>query len=153
MNRLRDELERVHRNSDYAVAVVMLDLDHFKAVNDSYGHGVGDKVLQNVAAILNDEIRKVDLVGRLGGEEFGLLLTGTSEEMALLFTNRIRKRIQDTPLSIEQAVIVCTASIGITQISSLDSDIELILERADKALYLAKDLGRNRVEIYHSDAG
>lgn len=149
MNRLSDELERCHRQQGYTVAVILLDLDHFKTINDTYGHGTGDKVLKVVANILSDEIRKVDAVGRLGGEEFGLILTSTNEDMAIHFTNRIRKRIEETAITFGQSIITCTASLGITEINTLDTNIDDVLERADKALYQAKDRGRNRVEIYH----
>lgn len=148
MEQLANELERYHRKQCDSVTIIYLDLDHFKKINDTYGHGVGDKVLIAVANILSDEIRKVDSVGRLGGEEFGLILTGTSSEMSVHFTNRIRKRIEECPILLDHDVIHCTASMGITTINALDTDIDKILERADKALYNAKHLGRNRVEVY-----
>jgi diguanylate cyclase (GGDEF)-like protein/PAS domain S-box-containing protein len=147
-NQLSVELERFHRKKNYPVTVIILDLDHFKAINDSYGHRTGDHVLKQVANILSDEIRKVDVAGRLGGEEFGLILTDTSKEMAVHFTNRIRTRIADASLPVDQHIITYTISIGITEMNEQDSDIEAILERADRALYQAKKNGRNRVEIY-----
>lgn len=148
MERLETEMERYHRKQCDAVTVIFIDLDNFKTVNDTYGHGAGDKVLVSVANILSDEIRKVDSVGRLGGEEFGLILTGTTAEMSVHFTNRIRKRIEECPVVLDHSVIHCTASMGITTINALDTDIDKILERADKALYSAKHLGRNRVEVF-----
>ncbi|WP_165313605.1 diguanylate cyclase [Vibrio ziniensis] len=148
MEKLAAELERYHRSQCDNVTVIFLDLDHFKVINDTYGHGAGDKVLVAVANILSDEIRKVDSVGRLGGEEFGLILTGTSTELSIHFTNRIRKRIEECPVVLEHDIIHCTASMGITMINQLDTDVDKILERADKALYSAKHLGRNRVEVY-----
>lgn len=148
MERLETEMERYHRKQCDAVTVIFIDLDNFKTVNDTYGHGAGDKVLVSVANILSDEIRKVDSVGRLGGEEFGLILTGTTAEMSVHFTNRIRKRIEECPVVLDHSVIHCTASMGITTINALDTDINKVLERADKALYSAKHLGRNRVEVF-----
>ncbi len=148
MEQLSIEMERFHRKQSNAVSVIFLDLDHFKRINDTYGHAAGDKVLISVAAILKDEIRRVDTVGRLGGEEFGLILTGTTEEMSFHFTNRIRKRIEESPLAIENHIVYCTISMGITSITDKDTSIEEILERADKALYQAKHSGRNRVKIY-----
>ena len=148
LNELSNEIERCQRQPNYSVSVILLDLDHFKTVNDTYGHGTGDKVLQNIAHILKDEIRQVDAAGRFGGEEFSLILTDTDEKMALHVTNRIRSRIQETRVTYEGCTIYCTASIGITEIKESDSDIKTILERADKALYQAKEKGRNRVEIY-----
>ncbi|NIY92136.1 sensor domain-containing diguanylate cyclase [Vibrio diazotrophicus] len=148
MERLATEMERYHRKQCDAVTVIFIDLDNFKAINDTYGHAGGDKVLVSVANILMDEIRKVDSVGRLGGEEFGLILTGTTAEMSVHFTNRIRKRIEECPVVLDHSVIHCTASMGITTINMLDTDTDKILERADKALYRAKHLGRNRVEVF-----
>ncbi len=152
MEQLNNELERFNRKQSQAVAVIFIDLDHFKNINDTYGHGVGDKVLINIATMLKDEIRKVDTVGRLGGEEFGLILTGTTSEMSVHFTNRIRKRIEASPLIIEDEIIHCTISMGITTFTDGDDDIEKVLDRADKALYQAKNSGRNRVEIYDEKA-
>ncbi|PWI33835.1 hypothetical protein DI392_06435 [Vibrio albus] len=150
-DQLSIELERSHRKKNHPVAIIMLDLDHFKSINDTYGHRTGDDVLKQVANILHDEVRKVDVAGRLGGEEFGLILTGTDEEMAIHFTNRIRTRIAAASLRVGDNIITYTISIGITEIRKDDSDIDAILERADRALYQAKTLGRNRVEIYREE--
>ncbi len=142
------ELERAVRQSEYSVSVVILDIDYFKTVNDSYGHRVGDKVLQHIASILKDEVRNIDTVARLGGEEFGLILTNTDEQAALYFTNRLRQRIAESRCSLAQHQIAYTVSLGLSQIVPQDSNIDDIMERADKALYRAKHLGRNRVESY-----
>lgn len=147
-NRFSLELERFHRNKNHPVAVIILDLDDFKTINDNYGHRAGDDVLKQVASIFSDEIRKVDVAGRLGGEEFGMILTGTSEEMAVHFSHRIQTRIAEASLRVNNHIITYTISIGITEIREDDSDPDAILERADRALYQAKRLGRNRVEIY-----
>ncbi|RQW64701.1 sensor domain-containing diguanylate cyclase [Vibrio viridaestus] len=151
MERLDVELERCVRQPQSLITVAMLDLDDFKVINDTYGHGMGDKMLVTVASIIKDEIRKVDIAGRLGGEEFGLILTGTSEESALHFANRLRTRVEQATLVSEGDLISCTISIGLTQIKPSDSSTDMILERADKALYSAKNNGRNRAEVFHGD--
>ncbi len=133
-------------------AVLYLDIDFFKRINDQYGHSVGDMTLQQFASMVRSQIRDVDLWGRMGGEEFALLLPETSLEEARAVAERIRlhceqMRIQTTIQNTVQRVCV-TVSIGLTEVLTVDTRVDEILHRADQALYLAKQSGRNRVEVF-----
>jgi diguanylate cyclase (GGDEF)-like protein/PAS domain S-box-containing protein len=137
---------RVVRNEEEGAAVMMLDLDHFKAVNDTYGHATGDEVLKHLAALVRDALRKGDLVGRLGGEEFAVLQTGASQEDAMQLAQRIRQRVKDSVVATARGSLRYTASIGVTTVALSDHNGLAVLLRADAALYRAKKGGRNRVE-------
>lgn len=133
-------------------AILYLDIDFFKRINDNYGHSVGDMTLQQFASMVRSQIRDVDLWGRMGGEEFALLLPETSLEEARVVAERIRlrceqMRIQNTIQNTVQIVSV-TVSIGLTEVLTVDTSVDEILHRADQALYLAKQSGRNRVEVF-----
>lgn len=137
---------RVVRSEEDGAAVMMLDLDHFKAVNDTYGHATGDEVLKHLAALVREALRKGDLVGRLGGEEFAVLQVGASQEEALQLAQRIRQRVQDSVVVTGGGGLHYTASIGVTTVAASDHNGLAVLLRADTALYRAKKGGRNRVE-------
>jgi diguanylate cyclase (GGDEF)-like protein len=145
MARLDDELARLHRNMDECAAVLMLDIDHFKHVNDEYGHATGDAVLRHLAALMQVGQRKVDKLGRVGGEEFAILLPGASFDAAMVYAERLRQKVATTPLEHEGLVIAVTVSIGIASLYPSDANSDAALVRADKALYAAKEAGRNRV--------
>jgi diguanylate cyclase (GGDEF)-like protein len=141
----RQELVRAQRQGS-ATAILLLDLDHFKRVNDTWGHPAGDAVLRNVANVVNRSVRSTDLVGRLGGEEFIVLLPATSAEFARKIAEKIRMRIEVTPTPWEPNPIGATASIGLAGTTALEKrDFESLYNEADKALYIAKTRGRNRV--------
>ncbi|QQS55157.1 MAG: diguanylate cyclase [Candidatus Competibacteraceae bacterium] len=146
LEQLSLELARFHRYAK-PTALLMLDLDHFKRVNDDYGHATGDAVLRHFAALARQALRKIDRIGRLGGEEFGALLPGTDEEGARQLAERLRNLVAESPASAETGAISFTVSIGITLFASADTKSESVLSRADRALYRAKGAGRNRVEI------
>jgi len=131
--------------SKKALAVIMLDIDHFKAVNDTHGHGVGDEVLKVFSDRLKESVRSFDLVVRMGGEEFVVILPDVSPERAYMVAERLRKSICDNPVpcSVEGGTLDITTSIGGAIINNGGHDIRAILERADKALYEAKESGRN----------
>ena len=131
--------------------VLMLDIDHFKRVNDTYGHAVGDVVLKTLAATIQHEIRDHDLAGRLGGEEFAVLLPGVDARQGLHVAERIRTAVEDSNVMIVDKTIKITISIGLSVIDSDKPD--LLLERADKALYEAKQTGRNRVCVWREVQG
>ena len=135
------------RKSGCAVTLLALDLDHFKKVNDTYGHCVGDEVLQHTARLLKGAIRQHDIVGRLGGEEFAIYLGSTEVKTATMVAERIRSIIEQSPLKTEQGEVFFTVSIGMTS-RSCQIDFNSLYEEADDALYLAKKNGRNRVEVY-----
>ncbi|MDG4554965.1 MAG: diguanylate cyclase [Candidatus Competibacter sp.] len=140
------ELERFKRYAK-PVALLMVDLDHFKQVNDQHGHAAGDAVLRHFAALARQALRKIDRIGRLGGEEFGALLPGTDEEGARQLAERLRKQVAESPAAAETGKIGFTVSIGITLFAPADTRTDSILSRADHALYRAKNAGRNRVEV------
>lgn len=129
-------------------SVLMLDIDHFKSINDTFGHPAGDKVLQEIGIIFNAILRTQDSAARIGGEEFCVLLPDTSLEIALTTANRIKDIIAATSIATEESPIKITVSIGISEINKLDTNYSNILARADKALYQAKSSGRNRVCEY-----
>jgi diguanylate cyclase (GGDEF)-like protein/PAS domain S-box-containing protein len=134
------------------LSVLMLDIDHFKAINDSYGHDVGDRVLRAVADACRDELRDSDVLGRLGGEEFGIVLPNTSREGALAVAERLRACIDGLRMQGEWGdEIAPKVSIGVACMRGA-SGIEVMLKRADQALYAAKAAGRNRVSAVDGDA-
>ncbi|MCU1347208.1 MAG: diguanylate cyclase [Acidobacteria bacterium] len=130
------------------LSVAMVDVDHFKAINDQYGHAAGDAVLKCVSRVLSATTRKSDLVARLGGEEFAVVLPETALFEALQFAEKIRASIATATVEVERQAIRVTASIGIANIPhSKFENAEMLLEAADLALYRAKGNGRNRVEM------
>lgn len=146
MNRLDDELARLQRNVDEHAAVLMLDIDHFKTINDRHGHAAGDAVLRHLAGLMRGGQRKIDTLGRVGGEEFAVLLPGADADAAAAYAERLRQKVADTPLAAEDgSQIAITVSIGIAEILAADAAADAALIRADKALYSAKEAGRNRV--------
>lgn len=153
ITRLEDELARLHRDIEQPVALLMLDLDHFKLVNDNYGHAAGDRLLKHFALLVTDELRRIDMAGRLGGEEFGIVLPGADMNAANIFANRLRERVYNSPVPLGDMRISFTVSIGLTHLRNTDTDADIALARADKALYRAKELGRNRVEVAEDAEG
>lgn len=146
MRRLQEQQGRLQRELDQRAAVLMLDIDHFKNVNDQHGHAIGDAVLRHLATLMKDSQRKVDVLGRVGGEEFAALLPGADNEAARVFAERLRQRIESTPLQLDGLRLAVTVSVGIAAMSADDEKVDAVLVRADKALYCAKHGGRNRVE-------
>jgi diguanylate cyclase (GGDEF)-like protein len=126
-------------------SMLILDVDHFKNVNDTYGHYVGDLVLKNLSLVILEQKRTQDTYGRLGGEEFGLLLPETKLDQAKIVAERIQTSWAHTPCNVEDNVIHCTVSIGVTEASEQDQAFEDILRRADRIMYKAKEAGRNMV--------
>lgn len=141
------ELARIQRLDSQRAAVLMLDLDHFKRINDSFGHATGDVLLRHFAALVTDELRKIDTAGRIGGEEFAILLPGAGPDAALALAERLRQKVGETPLMQDGLAIPVTVSIGVAVMKKEDSNADASLIRADKALYRAKEGGRNRVEL------
>jgi diguanylate cyclase (GGDEF)-like protein/PAS domain S-box-containing protein len=139
----------MHRARRYArpLSVVLIDLDHFKRINDTHGHPVGDTVIKAVVRACLGSLRTIDRMGRLGGEEFVALLPETTREGAAIVAERLRAAIAETQIEIEGgATLATTASIGVATISEGDATrIEALIARADRALYAAKRAGRNRV--------
>lgn len=147
LERLDDELARLKRKGG-AVTLLMADLDHFKHVNDTYGHAAGDAVLKHFVEIVSDTLRKTDAIGRLGGEEFAIVLPGDGIEGARELAERLRERIKTSPSIFENKPIQISVSIGIASLSARDPSAEAALKRADEALYSAKKAGRDRVTVH-----
>lgn len=140
------EYQRLKRN-DRNVSVIVLDIDNFKIINDSYGHAVGDLVLEKTSQIIKDTIREYDYAFRMGGDEFLLLLPETEVVEAYNLAERIRKEIKILQLIVDEHTLSITASFGISDFNKTDITIESIAKRADTALYQAKRAGKNRVII------
>lgn len=147
---LTDSLERELRKAirtNGRVAYAMLDIDFFKAINDTYGHEAGNRVLKEIASILSRNIRRENIVGRYGGEEFGLILPDVSGEQAYQLCERIRKTVEDFLFDLGPLSVKVTVSIGVCISSSDMKDKQELIQMADQMLYAAKAKGRNRVEI------
>jgi len=131
------------------LSLLMMDLDHFKSVNDRYGHHVGDLVLQSLSSVCGATLREIDAVGRIGGEEFAVVLPQTDGSRAFVVAERLRKAIMDTPLALRDGTAVhFTVSIGVATLMGDQTDLDGLLACADKALYAAKNGGRNRVSAW-----
>jgi diguanylate cyclase (GGDEF)-like protein len=137
-------VKEVHRSQRYGepMSFIMFDIDHFKHVNDTYGHTAGDRALIKIARQIKQSIRSIDSIGRLGGEEFGILLPNTGIESATHTAERLRKEIES--LSFDEFNI--TISLGVTSLKD-DDNIDKIYERADVALFESKDGGRNKTSM------
>ena len=130
--------------------MIMIDIDFFKKINDTHGHLIGDKVLIEIAQIINNHVREEDCFARIGGEEFALLLFNTKIRRAYVIAERIRRMIADSKIKIHdgtQETVSVTISVGISTFTTYDTSIENIIARADEAMYLAKKEGRNKVKI------
>lgn len=132
----------------HPVSVIMMDIDHFKNVNDSYGHSVGDKVLQAVAEHLQSMVREIDIVARIGGEEFAFILPETAIDEAVNLAERLRLKIAEARVLHEEKQIKITASFGVSSRPVENETLETMLTRADDALFMAKKKGRNQVRTY-----
>jgi diguanylate cyclase (GGDEF)-like protein len=144
---LRQEYNRIRRTGVVS-SLVIFDIDHFKNINDSFGHQAGDDVIRMTAQKLMDTQRNTDISGRYGGEEFVIILIETGEEGALFFAERLRKIIEALTIEYEENRISYTVSLGIAEYSNDLKDYNEWLERADRALYKAKNTGRNRSITY-----
>ncbi len=144
--RLDAELAYANRHST-ALSVAMIDVDHFKLVNDTHGHPAGDAVLRAVAESMGKALRTEDVLGRYGGEEFVVVARGASLEEALRMAERLRARVAATPIEFEGISIVVTASLGVASLACCQKPVtrEALIALADERLYRAKESGRNRV--------
>lgn len=144
---LQNEFIRVKRTKQPA-SLVIFDIDHFKKVNDTYGHPAGDEVIRQTADVLRKSIRDTDIPGRYGGEEFVILLIDTIPKSAYILAERIRKNIEAMTVTYEDMEIKFTVSLGISEVPSDTEDYMKWLEAADSALYVSKESGRNQTSIY-----
>jgi diguanylate cyclase (GGDEF)-like protein len=127
--------------------VLLIDLDHFKSINDRFGHALGDRALEIFAEAARQSIRSSDLLGRLGGEEFAAVLSDTSRDKAVAVAERIRASFAQAALEVDNRPLGATVSIGVVHCEGAALDVPELLAQADQALYFAKENGRNRVEV------
>ena len=151
MEMARQQFARAHRFTE-PMSVLVLDVDHFKRVNDTYGHAVGDDALRMVASACNTSLREYDVLGRLGGEEFVVALPGTTTDECRVVADRLRRNLSRLviPVAVSRDRVTLTASIGISAVDIDGDTLEKAIHRADLALYRAKREGRNRVVVYES---
>jgi diguanylate cyclase (GGDEF)-like protein len=147
---LAEDIVNHLENLDGKAAVAMVDVDNFKAVNDEYGHRIGDISLQRVAAILRAAMREGDMIYRYGGEEFVAIFKGASGQDGLAAAERLRIAVESAPITGDQLEIVgpITVSVGLALIPDHGTDINQLIEKADRAMYRAKDAGRNHVQVW-----
>jgi len=143
------ELQKSAKDNSSPFSVVVLDIDHFKNVNDRYGHSTGDYVLQQIAEVIKKNIRKDDIAARWGGEEFIIILPDTSEKLAYCVGERIRREIEQWYFKSENVngKISISVSVGISEVDSAERDFSKVILRADQGMYEAKYAGRNRTVI------
>lgn len=147
--RLHEEIAHSRRYR-LPLSLLLIDVDHFKVVNDTYGHQIGDEVLKNLSKVILEMVRDSDIVARYGGEEIAIITPNTEKAEAILLAERLRNIVQKSTLaSIDatQEVVQITISIGVSTLNLVVMDKDALVEEADKALYEAKKLGRNRVQI------
>ena len=148
VDRAREEISRIDRRrqqqNDYSLSFIMLDIDHFKKVNDTYGHLAGDQVLRDMALRIQETVRDYDQLGRYGGEEFLLVLPNATFESAVVAAERVRQAVRTRPFIYNDTPLSVTVSLGITTTLSGEEDLGIVLQRADEGLYKAKAEGRDR---------
>ena len=131
----------------------MIDIDHFKRINDTHGHTVGDLVIKELVSICKEALRPYDLLGRLGGEEFAITMIECDLQKAFAVSERLRERVANHAVNTDGKDIGIKISVGVAELSQDMESFESVMKRADQALYLAKNLGRNRVEKSSLDLG
>jgi diguanylate cyclase (GGDEF)-like protein len=145
---IMEQLEREYQiavRTGTSLSLILFDIDHFKKINDTFGHAFGDAVLKAVARDLRESLRTYDLLGRIGGEEFLIASPGSTVDDAAVLAERIRDRIKETTISNESHSVSVTVSAGVTSLNGQDLQADSMLARADDALYQAKQRGRDRV--------
>lgn len=146
-----ESLKAAHaRNQRYgnALSLVMFDIDHFKRVNDTYGHQAGDKVIERIAKLVREHVRESDVAGRYGGEEFGVVLSDTDKAGAQVFAERLRKAVEELEVRHNDQSIRFTISLGVADLSHPSNSHADLIAWADSALYTSKKTGRNRVTVH-----
>lgn len=144
-----EQLLKQSRRFAHPLCLIMLDVDLFKQINDSYGHTAGDAVLESIADILKQNVREVDVLGRLGGEEFAVILPEIALSDAMTLAERLRAEIEKTRINSTKGEIRSTASLGLAALTQETTSLESLISQADDALYQAKNNGRNRIENNH----
>ena len=138
-----------HKRTNEPCSLIMFDIDHFKKVNDTHGHQAGDEVIRTTAQAVTSEVRTTDIVGRYGGEEFGVILIDTDGEGALKFAQRLRQRIENMRVQHDTVEICYTISLGVAEVNSQMHDHKQWIEHADQALYSCKESGRNKAILFN----
>jgi diguanylate cyclase (GGDEF)-like protein len=141
------QLAKRHSGNPRPTAVLLIDLDHFKSINDRFGHALGDRVLEIFTDAARQSVRTTDLIGRLGGEEFAAVLYDTSRDKAVMVAERIRESFAQASQEVDGRPVCASVSIGIVHCQEAVLDVPELLAQADQALYFAKERGRNRVEV------
>jgi diguanylate cyclase (GGDEF)-like protein len=126
----------------------MLDIDHFKQVNDNYGHMVGDEVIRHLSGLIQKHIRETDVSGRYGGEEFAILLADTTIENAQVFAERLRFEVEQATVKYNDIELQYTISMGLAEVDTSVKNYETWIEYADSALYDSKESGRNKISLH-----
>jgi len=147
LERFKEELERSNKFK-YKFCCLMIDIDYFKDYNDRYGHIVGDAILRELSKTIQETIRQIDLMGRYGGEEFSVVLSETDKAAAQFAAERIRQAVEDKRIRVYDEELKITVSIGISAFPEDGEDIKTLIDKADSALYRAKEAGRNRICVY-----
>ena len=146
------ESELARSGEGRGFSILLLDVDHFKRINDTYGHNIGDKVLNRIVTICSPALRKEDILARMGGEEFIALLPNTAASAATEVAERLRKLVQNTSIDTKEGTVNITVSIGVSSYSPTEtSSVQELIRRADEAMYKAKEAGRNRVVAWSSE--
>jgi diguanylate cyclase (GGDEF)-like protein len=152
----RDEAERalaLSSRHDHGLSCIVLDLDHFKCINDTYGHAIGDRVLSEAAKVCLERVRNTDILGRIGGEEFAIVLPHAAAADALRVAEQIRSTLEQRVILLPEESLRVSASFGIAARDGVDISLDELLRRADQALYCAKDAGRNTCAIWRGLPG
>ena len=153
LNNRRSFFEKAQANEEIAkrykqpYSVIMMDIDHFKSINDTFGHTIGDEALKAVADVLRTVNRTSDITGRIGGEEFAIVLPQTGQDKAMILAERLRIRISEVTVETDQGPLTFTSSFGVSDSTESFADFDEVMARADEALYLAKEQGRNQVVL------
>jgi diguanylate cyclase (GGDEF)-like protein len=148
---LQAEFKRWLR-SQHASCLVMIDIDHFKKINDGYGHMAGDQVIKHLSTVIKAHVRETDISGRYGGEEFSILLADTSLENANVFAERLRKEIENAKVKYNDIELAYTISLGVAEINASMQSYEAWIECSDAALYKSKEAGRNKITLFPNEA-
>ncbi|MBU2871907.1 sensor domain-containing diguanylate cyclase [Colwellia sp. E2M01] len=138
--------------SHHASSLVMIDIDHFKAVNDTYGHMVGDEVIRHLSDLIREHVRETDICGRYGGEEFSILLADTPLKKAFTFAERLRKEVEKSTVTYNDIELQYTISIGVAEVDESIKAHTSWIENADSALYCSKETGRNKTSLFQQKA-
>lgn len=147
---LHKEFKRINRNNNES-CLLMFDINHFKHVNDNFGHAGGDAAIRHIADVLKKTLRESDVAGRYGGEEFAVTLVDTDIKGAVIFAERFRKTIENSTIFYQECEIKIKISLGVAKLESHFTKHEDWIVAADNALYQSKENGRNKVTVYKSD--